>query len=762
MTRGHERAFVELERLHAADPDGFEIVGKPEVIGGRLVATVSLRIGLVETAEGGLHLREREDFTLRVPEDFPFAYPSLSVKHDRFAGFPHVVWKYGICLYPSPASWNPRDGLFGFFDSLRRWLWKAAINDMDPVEGPLEPPHHVTAFSQRPFVVRANAPVVPGQRWLGFARLEKHANRIDLVGWVDWDDPWPRLGEGAFAIMLREALPMEFPRTGLEFFAELDKQGIERRLIIALLACAASVTPDDEPIHLVVGLPMRRAVDGSCRQHLAVWTTTAALTKSLRNTIGKEEDAQKLRDIREDLADAIYSIMESSKIAWCRILEDRPEIVVRRDHDTPAAWFLDKNVLLLGCGGLGSWIAEAVARAGARTVQLLDNAIVAPGLLTRQNYCLNDISAPKAEALATRLGAIAPTLATESLVGDAHRFIMEDTARFQSYDVVIDCTASSLFQMKLERDWMTFGGKTPRLISIGVDATANRCLAITVPANSPGGIWDAYVQLKRQLCLPGANADIIGAFYSEHADRQLFQPEPGCSDPTFHGSTVDVWSLGATALNLAIPQLLESASPTGIAFAAHTPETSQAHSQIVRLCPLQEIVAGQYRIRVAPNVYSETRAWVEQNNRMRSGKHETGGLLWGLWDDAVSVIWVFDASGPPPDSRHDPGHFVCGVEGTIDEHERRCLQSFGVCGFIGMWHTHPEVPAEQSLTDIAGMATLVSGMGRNQRRALMVIFGRVATQPMTGFYVYESQARTSSQELVSVGVGHATPEVSVV
>src|SRR5690349_2965124 len=99
MTSGQERAVRELRRLRAADPDGFELVVEPDQLDDALVAVIGIRVGPVETAPGGLDLREREEFILTVPPNFPFDFPRLSVAHDRFAGFPHVVWTHGICLY---------------------------------------------------------------------------------------------------------------------------------------------------------------------------------------------------------------------------------------------------------------------------------------------------------------------------------------------------------------------------------------------------------------------------------------------------------------------------------------------------------------------------------------------------------------------------------------------------------------------------------------------------------------------------------------
>lgn len=762
MTPGQERALSELRRLHAADPDNFEIVGQPKLVNGHLLARISLYLGPIETADDGLDLHEREEFILCVAADFPFDYPSLSVDHSRFAGFPHVVWSTEICLYRSATDWNPRDGLFGFFEKLNQWLWKAAVNDMDPVEGPLEPPHHVTDFSQRPFVVRANAPVLPGQRWIGIAHLEKYPNRIDLVGWGEWSQPWPQRGHIAVAVMLPDPLPMEFPKNGCEFFAELAKQQVDRYQLLALLACAALLTADDEPIHLIVGLPMRRAPDGEPRQHIAVWTTDPSRTKSLRLTMPEEDDPDKLRELRHDLADTLYKVLELSHIAWCRVLEDRTEIVTRRDQQTSVAWFAARKVLILGCGALGSWIAESVARAGASLIHLVDNGIVKPGVLIRQNFRLEDIGVSKAAALADRIASIAPSILVEYEATDAHQFVMSDCARFRTFDVVIDCTASSIVQMKLERDWPILQRSTPPLVSIGIDSSAHRCIAVTVPSNALGGLWDAYIQLKRRLCVPGTNPRIVESFYAEASSQNLFQPEPGCSDPTFRGSTADVYGLAATALNFTAGHVAHCEQPIGIAFESHASNVARPEMHVIPLASLMEIKVGRYRIRVSPNVYAEAKAWVRQNNRLRSARHETGGLLWGLWDDAVGVIWVFDASAPPADSQHDPGHFVCGVKGTGEEHSRRIALSHGACGFVGLWHTHPEMPSQQSMTDLAGMATLVSTVGQNQRRLLLVIFGRSGAQPTVGFFVYESKLRDAAYELLVVDAGEAILETGVV
>ena len=188
MTKGQKRAIVELKRLAQSAPADLEVDFDHDTEGQWLIFSIELRIGPIKKVEGGIRFRERESFTLRIPSDYPFKYPLIEVSHRRFAGFDHVIWGRWLCLYQSIAQWNPEDGLYGFFDRLSEWIIRAAVNDMDPVEGNLEPPHHLTDPDELPFVVRRNAPVSPGESWIGLAQLEKHSNRIDLINWNNLDD----------------------------------------------------------------------------------------------------------------------------------------------------------------------------------------------------------------------------------------------------------------------------------------------------------------------------------------------------------------------------------------------------------------------------------------------------------------------------------------------------------------------------------------------------------------------------------------------
>ena len=61
------------------------------------------------------------------------------------------------------------------------------------------------------------------------------------------------------------------------------------------------------------------------------------------------------------------------------------------------------RVVVVGLGGIGSWVAQGLARKGVGTLVLLDHDIVEPTNLPRQLYYEKDLYKPKAHSLARNL-----------------------------------------------------------------------------------------------------------------------------------------------------------------------------------------------------------------------------------------------------------------------------------------------------------------------------------------------------------------------
>jgi len=78
---------------------------------------------------------------------------------------------------------------------------------------------------------------------------------------------------------------------------------------------------------------------------------------------------------------------------------------------------LEAQVVIVGCGGLGGWVAEALARMGIGQLRLIDGDRFQENNLNRQLACTEEtIGQPKANALARRLRAVNSDVAVETRV----------------------------------------------------------------------------------------------------------------------------------------------------------------------------------------------------------------------------------------------------------------------------------------------------------------------------------------------------------
>lgn len=97
----------------------------------------------------------------------------------------------------------------------------------------------------------------------------------------------------------------------------------------------------------------------------------------------------------------------------------------------------EARVLVMGVGGVGSYAAEAVARAGIGDITVMDGDVVAPSNLNRQLVALTStIGRNKAEVMAERIRDIDPDTRVTAF---AKFYRVGDEFDFTSYDWVLDC-----------------------------------------------------------------------------------------------------------------------------------------------------------------------------------------------------------------------------------------------------------------------------------------------------------------------------------
>lgn len=737
MTPGQAQAEAELRRIAAVEP-GAIIVDSITETGGSVVAVIGVDCRGLPHDDRGIRLRQREWFDVYVPSKFPFKPPTVFARHNRWAGTPHVQWKRYLCLYVAPAvEWNPADGMFGFLDRLVRWLTEASLGTLDPIGGPQHPPVVYGTANTPLFVVRADTPEVTGRCWPGMARYTSPTeNRHDIIGWNPIREAVDADGTYAAAILLSEPLPFEFPKNLGDLIGELERARIEKDVLYFLLGVVARRLDDDEPLYVVIGTPMRATVDGEPRQHLAVWRLPAVAASALATLLSKHlaEEASAALVKLEDLIDKWAA---GSSVEWCTVREARPEVTQDRSGLSPMRVFEGKTVSLWGCGAIGSHVAELLVRAGAKRLLLRDRAVVAPGVLVRQRFDDADIGDPKAAALKRQLDKLRPDVNIDAFTSDVLTDPAIEADWSDGADVVIDATANNSVAQYLEL-LRSQAPEAAHVMSIVFGHTAEHAFMMFCPVGGPGGPADVARQGKLAALRGRAPTLYADEFWPDPPRSSYFQPEPGCSEPTFTGSATDVAALVARLVRQAAAELDAGTEMPVVLFtnlngddAGSAARIVFGHDLVLR-DPFED-----YKVRVSPSAVAEMRAWVRRSERLAPG-HESGGVLFGERDDALRVFWVTDVLGPPPDSQASPLGFVCGVEGVDDAAEFFLRRSRGSSRPIGMWHTHPGGPPRPSPTDRGGMRQLVDDQDRPLPTQLLLIVGGDANSHDVAAYTYEA------------------------
>lgn len=743
LSPGQKLALHQLREIADRSHGALEILGEPEdaKVSGYIVVRLSLATAEYRQ-ESGLAFRERERLKLRIAPDFPFNSPFLYFDHKRFVGAPHVQWGSYICLFQSTETeYDPSDGLYGYFERVHEWMTAAGSGQLDPDDAPLHPPVAYTT-SETTFVVKADTPanLPAGSCWLGRADLKKmREDRFDVVGWTSLDN-W---GEPDFAqpvaaaVFFDKPLAMEYPSKVNDLINVIEAAGLAFGMFYRVLRLVAVMAAEGEPAHLVLGAPMRRKAAGEpLRPHLTVWEIGPDPLKALRDLIhGEDEEGVATKEVAK--------WMVLADVRWCRVLEDRPEIVHRRDGGSLLSMLDGKRVLLFGCGALGSAVGEAVVRSGATRIHLVDYGRVKPGILVRQRYTDADIGLAKVEALKAHLVAIGFPCTITAEVGDlSYRALKRFTP--DEFDIVIDTAASVGAMRRIEEELKQIEFPVP-LLSLSVSAAASHgSLAVRMPGYR-GGPHRIFRQAKLEAFARDASNPLVKAFWPERGELKVFQPEPGCSAPTFVGSAADIDFHAAGLLNLGLKRMQSLASDeAGVDLVAGPWVERTGHDAghlqyTFKSCA--PITEQRYRFQVLQSAAAARGMATEmrRNARARSDKIETGGLIFGEIDESHLYIWIDSVTGPPPDSQASAEQFLCGTAGTMALAAYKAKASGGSSRFIGIWHTHPVSRGRPSQDDLVAMVQLLHGQEFPPRQVLMLIVGFAATNPVFNYYLFRRE-----------------------
>ena len=123
----------------------------------------------------------------------------------------------------------------------------------------------------------------------------------------------------------------------------------------------------------------------------------------------------------------------------------------------------EARVIIFGIGGVGSWAAEALARAGVGHLTLVDSDEVAASNINRQLIALTStVGQPKVDVMARRVADINPDCDVTA-IRDVYSPENADRWNLEDYDIVVDAIDS--LASKAELILRTTSARRPRLVS---------------------------------------------------------------------------------------------------------------------------------------------------------------------------------------------------------------------------------------------------------------------------------------------------------
>ncbi|MFD7817613.1 ThiF family adenylyltransferase [Streptomyces sp. NPDC059785] len=548
--------LAELKTLTAQHPADVRLTGRPHTApDGSCTVPIRIRTGDMPHAPGGLRLRQNEDFLL-VLAPTPLTPPRAETTHLRFAGTPHVLQGNRLCLYLDPArEWDPAAGLTPVIDRLWQWLTDAAAGNFDPATALYHPVGGVLHHTPGTPTIVVRDPVPHSHASIGWL-IPRTDDRLDLTT----RRPTDRHSHRTPILPLNHSLPLGAGSNLAELITLIDRTpattppapNSPSRTLLTALTASARRNPAGTAQHFLLAVP-----------HPAAPTAPSFLLA------GRLEPSDALRHLDPH---TLPTVLPAVDLTWCSLSDERPEVTTRRDAERPVHSFHGAHVHIWGCGGIGSWTAELIARAGAAHLTLSDPGRITGGLLVRQNYTENHIGTTKAIALAQRLRSIRDDLTVDIADPPPDPSLLQAA---DHADLIIDTTVSVTVGRFL--DLLTQAPhRTAVLAQLATDSLSASLGILTLVAPDTHTSATAIDQTSGRHVLTAPHLEPYHCLWTEPAPGDELRPTRGCSVPTFHGSAADLMATTATLVNLLGTQMRHPISGTHLCAQPHT-GTRPAH-----------------------------------------------------------------------------------------------------------------------------------------------------------------------------------------
>lgn len=372
-----------------------------------------------------------------------------------------------------------------------------------------------------------------------------------------------------------------------------------------------------------------------------------------------------------------------------------------------------KSISIIGCGALGSEIADCLGKAGVGNMILIDNESIEPNNPIRHLCGLDSLYLPKVDAVALKLfehnpfiflGIIKKNIDVHN--SNINQYVNENGIAVSS--IADDNTESYLNEQAIGSLKTMYysrvlrGGKVARIFRVipGKDACF-RCLQLYKSENNTMFIdipedkkYPTILNECNNPIRPASAADIkFVASISSRIVIEDIQSEKEFNHWIYYSEPLEHLSLNND----------ESFKVKG-SFIPPNPNCSVCGTKT------------HYNIRVLVDAFE-----FMKNEVIKSDKIETGGILIGF-KGKNNFIYVLRATGPGPKAKRLVNRFERDIEfcQNILNEEHEMFGDKGI--YIGEWHYHPNVSNKPSNIDLMSLSEISEAENYLVNEPIMLIF----------------------------------------
>lgn len=462
------RAFIESLGAVALSERELDDLGK-----GRFTAGWKLAVAF----DGG----SEYTFAVVLPEGFPYALPRIAVLDaPPVLSWPHLEEGKLLCVLPAGTSANPEAPEAQVRELLNDGIRLVQDILAGRLDGDFD--REFTAYWRRGAAANVQnfmSLLVPGGThrevwiWRGRSSHVVAETAEELRNWLSNRFGKKRAAEKtlhkSLCLVTRAPIrPIDYPRTA----ADLRQLFTGDDLALELITAQAL---GDAGRDLVLAVPTPTGMGFAAISIAPGGTSSPTGRKSVDALWKGFRKGHMPRHVAH-----LRTTSAASKVTRHKVDRVDHDWIHGRDHDPRQEALKGANVLVVGCGSLGSSVAALLARAGIGRLTLMDGEVLDWTNISRHALGADQVGLPKASALACQLSAAFPHLQHIDAINQQLTLATAD--RLAGRDLVVTTTGAWAVDSLVNACQQT--GEVGTVLYSWLEPHAAAAHAVTIP---PGG-----------------------------------------------------------------------------------------------------------------------------------------------------------------------------------------------------------------------------------------------------------------------------------